>query len=1800
MIKKDLAVQESLLQYKKNVAKIFAQSNFQCTENELVSQETERYVEIKQLSDAIMADRLDLSATIIASSTTFDFELLQASNDLNYLFLNHPIVRLCEIAIERYIHTNKIEYLKLLVQNEYIKYVLSAHTVYFLFSFLRISAESKCDLIEKLQSLESNCIFDNSVLDTVKKGISRVEKQNSQGFFDKDKIPLLINNLISTCKGFDEVIQKYIIALCHVPNSETYRLQLIELLRDPFILQHSLSPKVFLYIEGQYFEGVLYDLFRHEDPIRFFKNIDIDEFFETLMNIGYIDIAMMFHERLEHGMKKATPDLLPDFLKNVSSKLTSLKESLQYKLYESQHPTTPVDQAFSRKPLSGSQDAMSMANSMLAELSNSRDTLKGTMVYYTSDIEFDSIYVNSNEVYVKVCERYLEYVSSYKGYQQKGTISCNDLDLHHEIDLRGYFQPDDRSLRDKIVKILYLRNHTDSHFAAGYELTISSEEKLLHILELGNNFVRQNSNSTPNSVHKASSILDKYHKYIKLPVYKRLKNLKDFYSEKNSSLSSNLHILCPMDGQSILCNLAWINSSDLTISIFNGSSHIEPEIYTFKAISYEYYLILCSLFVLEFKMQVDVFYLKLNEYFNRFGEGKSSEHIANLMRRKNGICFTRVCLQVLEHNLTEEEYNMYHVMLLYKSIQEQFLRISLELNLEKPEYLLLQLKVACDYFERLRFEVTTMENLNVLGNICSELENIKNELHEKYRDTIMQRGVCKDFPLLAVEYWEWDFLIPIVVYDICKYNYIEKILYKAYACKKFDLATRILDTLHSSVGDNIYQLLYNVFKQENIFSLRGLIDYPPNLEVQEKYEYLFSTIKPVIENVDFGLREESYSMLQEASSVLRSIINRIINREDDKKSDWDMIDNFIDYWQNRIYVHGKLNFLIPGIDAFNLQDYFICILMDAIEGNKVHTAKKIAELLASMPLDKELLLRFHDAYIDNNNHGIDAAERGRDTEFYIHLTLKSRFFDHTYTTLMKAIIVRNYQLAKAVIDSQAAVSSSMLNAVTKYNFSALMLAAAKYTILNSINEKLALKEIIMLLLNAGVDLAISNRHSRRYNFFFIASHAGLLDDEDILSAIKQNYDSFERREAFKKNHDGKNILHIAIESGAELTPAMIRLFSNCLNEKDYSHSTPLSYALFVTNAGQENHYVFDILEAGAIFLRNNREPYSKVHIAVLSAIDNDDGLRRLKDFLAQEGNMDLINIPDTVMGRTPLHLAFQQGRSDAFIRLLLAFGANPLIEDYAKLRPRDLSTHAPEVVKRGTLCTQPNRNTHISWSSADFSWLSVELTVYFDNANNLRDMLDKVKSDNKLSWHEKLYYLAFIKNRYGEHVCLGEESKQIDVLAEEIIIGEFSDKSIYPKIQLGSQYALGCESEIPELRLPPFVSIFDLTKWFNVEFKTDVSVHDSILMPQSQYKNLEITSAGPMTTDVQYYKFLALHKLLQFYGTRQNLTAGAHIHVNAWKEGPTTMGQPQALLSDQMKQLMFLKFLALNYLRVEPLLLGILRGGTGMNKVPNMYTYSFGYDPDKPSRDVIDEILSCYSVQDFFNKKIASHLHSLCFESLKKHGTIEFRLHDGIIDPVLWNAWVDFVTRIINISLAQANETPFYVSSKSLKAKDGIENLFYIFVLARQYSKTWNVGWGALNGSDTPPVVDYIGIDHNPAQLQLADSLLAKMMSCCVNTREEELETALINYFFSNDITEADKNAFVSLLQFQYMNRGYFDPLISKEKVDIVDMLNRSKGLLYEYNQLSKYANNIRKVPDYSYLDPSRNNLQLAVYRPNG
>ncbi|MES2676834.1 MAG: ankyrin repeat domain-containing protein [Pseudomonadota bacterium] len=302
---------------------------------------------------------------------------------------------------------------------------------------------------------------------------------------------------------------------------------------------------------------------------------------------------------------------------------------------------------------------------------------------------------------------------------------------------------------------------------------------------------------------------------------------------------------------------------------------------------------------------------------------------------------------------------------------------------------------------------------------------------------------------------------------------------------------------------------------------------------------------------------------------------------------------------------------------------------------------------------------------------------------------------------------------------------------------------------------------------------------------------------------------------------------------------------------------------------------------------------------------------------------------------------------------------------------------------------------------------------------------------------------------------------------------------------------VGVELELVNF-LPPIPSLL-LRRVYDVFATTDHTVNNAIGMYDN--RTVQEVVSGVIKNQKQFENFLAMCGDFETAQAMVNPSTGLHVHTNFNSLQGRLVDKVIDRLDDknlsehQKDQIEFLllKQIMVNFAAVQLLLQGFMRNG------------DLFYDNISTSKLIlaeeqqINKFNDAKSIEDLYTKVFPDRYFTLNIRNLdpnekRSKGTLEFRCHEGAVNPTIIEAWVNFVQRLVAISVDQVaeilNSTQEPIAEKitnfKVEARENIEDLVYLLIAERRYDKTWDPKLGSV-----PSQYDY-GASPIPGSAQKA------------------------------------------------------------------------------------------------------------------
>ncbi len=560
-------------------------------------------------------------------------------------------------------------------------------------------------------------------------------------------------------------------------------------------------------------------------------------------------------------------------------------------------------------------------------------------------------------------------------------------------------------------------------------------------------------------------------------------------------------------------------------------------------------------------------------------------------------------------------------------------------------------------------------------------------------------------------------------------------------------------------------------------------------------------------------------------------------------------------------------------------------------------------------------------------------------------------------------------------------------------------------------------------------------------------------------------------------------------------------------------------------------------------IRGHKEIISRLSLMVVAITHNQNIFEIPADFLQQ--NIEQLNQPDA-FGKTALHYAVILGKKDVLKQLLeLPKGDISIADNSGRniLHYLILENKYEEFIK-----LTKNTNFTKALNTEDnlgLSALAMACMTFARPQNSNDGQIDIINSIliypgyQKQNQFDQLFIqicqeLGFI-DKNGEiapdYHKRSNDSKYSEAEAKLKAVFERDDvdynikrclfcaffgpeKDIWKMFKPTSQ--LPNDSFIPfgielELATVPSVSLVPdclINSIYNATTTQDISVSSSLLMMPSEIQ--EIVS-DPITNEAQFELFLELCQSLETSGAMVNKSTGMHVHVNfnspkygrvVEKIGEMVITFLDAHDQDQI-ELILLKQIMINFAHIQPILQGFMRNGALFNNEVRFSKLVLS-TPDERNN-----FLDATDMSDLSKAGKYTTVNLLNLLGDDRKGTIEFRCHEGSINPTIITAWVNFINRLVKISIDQVidslvepiirvghgNNISDIIKNYQVKPFDNIEDLAYLLIADRKYSETWNKEFGLVPSQYDLPATLIPGdatnaTDPNPLAGETAQKLI--------------------------------------------------------------------------------------------------------------
>jgi ankyrin repeat protein len=563
-----------------------------------------------------------------------------------------------------------------------------------------------------------------------------------------------------------------------------------------------------------------------------------------------------------------------------------------------------------------------------------------------------------------------------------------------------------------------------------------------------------------------------------------------------------------------------------------------------------------------------------------------------------------------------------------------------------------------------------------------------------------------------------------------------------------------------------------------------------------------------------------------------------------------------------------------------------------------------------------------------------------------------------------------------------------------------------------------------------------------------------------------------------RSQNGENCLFFIRHLAIDMCEWLLSIEPDVNKLDNYGNS-----ALWVLSVHNKKNTIDLLLEHGAKCIRNGKEIYSSLHF--LAAGDTCSLSRNLRSQALNQQDPD---------GRTPLHYSILFDRASA-VELITKHKAKSHIPDvYGRTAFHHALLEDDFELIKAMSAQSLNMRDKLGLSSyimACYSRNRGLMDYIINHANYVPTTLDKAISKhrgvicakhlNKFSSVEEMliFVSALLSSKTG--VIINDRVRE---KINRLLSAPFAKQSLTDFLP-GRAFGIELEfANLPNVSLIPRSYLID---FFNLNQKTDRSVASGHFMCTPEHITELVSEI--ISTPQKLNKFLRACKYLHAAGAKANNSTGLHVHVNINGGDEGVVGYIDDCFAStgycrEQVRLNIIKQILLNWSHVEVILQGFLRNGEYYNLSNNSNNY-IAINP------FIDKLLKCESIEnmqklyvDFPSPTTLSvlSLYSSTNTSHRtQHGTLEFRFHQGTANPTLIAAWLNFIARLVDISVKQIQQQVEQKAKLKVVAYPGIEHLVYMLIAERRYQDTWDADWGSERS------MDYYPSDSNvQQQIQIA------------------------------------------------------------------------------------------------------------------
>ncbi|MFT6077072.1 MAG: ankyrin repeat protein [Myxococcota bacterium] len=581
----------------------------------------------------------------------------------------------------------------------------------------------------------------------------------------------------------------------------------------------------------------------------------------------------------------------------------------------------------------------------------------------------------------------------------------------------------------------------------------------------------------------------------------------------------------------------------------------------------------------------------------------------------------------------------------------------------------------------------------------------------------------------------------------------------------------------------------------------------------------------------------------------------------------------------------------------------------------------------------------------------------------------------------------------------------------------------------------------------------------------ILQAAILNDDPFIISFLLEKYPQL--IDSVDKN--GKTAMHYA--SMTRDVELLLQHNPQIINQTDNFDNSPLYYCAFGVEP-IDKMFFSKLFDLGGKYIKSGIETRTSLHLRI--------ALNEI--FTVEQKDIGQINVQDEY-GKTALHYAIEL-QKDGVIDLLKQEKIDVNLPDnfgrtafHCMLMYGfgDIEYH----VGKENLITEDNDGVSLL-AMACYGKSKKNYQLIKESAHYHRSQLDDriAEAVENFDYKNIAHYVRNLDQNQTLIIlsCVSSLSPEkrpfIDSYAKEYLSLDLDSKN--KEFEKGEVFGFEVElAHIPQFSLIPTEFLIN---WFCVQSHIDNTVKPSIFMNNESFGIYPEMVSEPVKDSRGMDNYLRFCQILKNSGALVNGTAGFHVHRNI--NGGSDFGSiaDQVVLNDHIKEeveLEIFKQMIVNFAIIEPLLNGFMRWGEGFSPKSTFY------DPSAAASILpfVEELKKLTSFSDISSVQRSRKysINSLSIKSSKnttqkeQYGTMEFRLHEGAIEPTIIKAWASLIRRISNISVYQVQEkinaNSFQnvpIDRSDITPYEGLENLVYLLIAEREYQKSWDNDLGRV------------------------------------------------------------------------------------------------------------------------------------------